>query len=215
MPDRVNPHRGYRSPTRERQRAATRAAIVAVASRLFIARGYIGTTVNAIAEAADLSPESVYVIFKTKREVLRAAVEAAASGDGTEEGVVRREWIELVRAEPEQRRRFAIMADATRDTLRRVSPIDEVVRVAAATDPEIAAMQHEHDQRRLQDVRLLVGLLEEAGPLRMPAREAADLMWAVTRSNDFYRALTVDRRWSDRRAFDAVNGLLARLLFPD
>jgi AcrR family transcriptional regulator len=214
-PDRVNPRRAYRSPTRERQRAATRAAIVEVASRYFAERGYVGTTVTAIAEGADLSPESVYVIFKTKREVLRAAVEAAASGDGTAEGVVRREWLERLRAEPDQRRRFAIMTDATRETLRRAAPMDEVVRVTATTDPEIAAMQREYDQQRLQDIRLLVGLLEDAGPLRMPAREAADLMWAVTRSTDFYRALTVDRRWAHTRAFDALNELLARLLLPD
>ena len=106
------------------------------------------------------------------------------------------------------------MAEATRDTLRRVGPLDEVVRAAAAGDPEIAALRHEHEAQRLADVRKLVALLAEAGPLRVPEREAADLLWALSRSTDLYRALTVDRGWSDRRARAALTDVLARVLLP-
>jgi hypothetical protein len=95
-----------------------------------------------------------------------------------------------------ERRRFALMTEATRDVLRRAAPIDEVVRAAAHVDPGIAEMQREHDQRRLNDVRLLVGLLAESGPLRMAPDDAADVMWALSRSTDISRALTSDRRWT-------------------
>ena len=107
------------------------------------------------------------------------------------------------------------MTQATRDTLRRVSPLDEVVRAAAVGDPEIAALLREHEGQRLADVRKLVELLAEAGPLRVSEREAADLLWALSRSTDLYRALTVDRKWSDARAFRALNDTIARVLFPD
>lgn len=40
-------------------------------------------------------------------------------------------------------------------------------------------------------------------------------MWALSRSTDLYRALTVDRNWSDARAFRALNDAIARVLFPD
>jgi AcrR family transcriptional regulator len=213
MTDRVNARRAYRSPTRSRQRSATRAAIVNAATDSFITRGYAGTTITSIAETADVSPESIYAIFGNKRELLRAAVEHAGSGDDSGLGVLRDEWLDRVRAEPDQRQRFDIITEATRDTLKRVAPLDAVVRTAAITDAEIADMQHQHDQQRLDDIRILIALLEEAGPLRMPAKDAADLMWATSRSTDFYNALTTDRRWSHTRAFDALNDLIARMLF--
>ena len=123
--------------------------------------------------------------------------------------------IDRVRAEPDPRRRFELMAEATRDTLRRVGPLDEVVRAAAVGDPEIAALLREHEAQRLADVRKLVGLLAEAGPLRVPAAGGRRPDVGLSRSTDLYRALTVDRGWSDARAFRALNDAIARVLFPD
>src|SRR6476620_3704523 len=104
MAERVKPSRAYRSPTRQRQRTATRAAIVTAAAQCFTERGFGGTTISEVAKAADVSPESVYAIFGNKRELLRAAVETAAAGDDSGAGVVRESWLERVRAEPDQRR---------------------------------------------------------------------------------------------------------------
>jgi AcrR family transcriptional regulator len=213
MPDEVNRARSYRSQTRGRQRAATRAAIVEAATSLFVECGYAATTITNIAAHADVSPETVYVIFGTKRDVLRSVVEAAATGG--HESVLDEAWLEQVRVEPDQQRRLALMAGATRDVLRRVAQIDEVVRSVATADPEIAELRHEHDARRLRDTRVLAKLLADVGPLRMRVDEAADLMWALSRSTDLYRALTVDRGWSHDRAFDALNDVLARVLLPD
>jgi TetR/AcrR family transcriptional regulator, regulator of autoinduction and epiphytic fitness len=214
MPGDVNPKRPYRSTARERQRASTRAGVVDAAHRLFVERGYAATTIAAIAEDAAVSPESVYAIFGNKRELLRCVVESLATDGGTTTGVIGDDLLEQIRAEPDQRRRFALMTDATRDVLRRVAPIDEVVRAAAVSDPEIAEMQREHGDARLRDVRRLVGLLADAGPLRMPRREAADVMWSLSLSTDFYRALTAERGWGHERAFSALNDVLVRTLFP-
>ncbi len=207
--------RPYRSSLRDRQRAVTRAAVVDAATRLFVEHGYAGTSIAKIATEADVSPETVYAVFGTKRELLNAVVHSAATGVAEGGAVVEAELLDRVRAEPDQRRRFDMMAEATRDTLRRVGPLDEVVRAAAVGDPEIAALLREHEAQRVADARKLVGLLAEAGPLRVPEREAADLMWALSRSTDLYRALTVDRGWSDARAFRALNDAIARVLFPD
>ena len=215
MADPVKPVRPYRSSLRERQRAVTRVAVVEAAGRLFVERGYGGTSVAAIATEAEVSPETVYAVFGTKRELLHAVVQSAATGAVEGGAVVDEDLVDRVRAEPDVRRRFEMMAEATRDTLRRVGPLDEVVRAAAVADPEIAALQQEHEAQRLADVRKLVRLLAEGGPLRVPEREATDLMWALSRSTDLYRALTVDRRWSDARAFHALNDAIARVLFPD
>lgn len=215
MADPVKPARPYRSSLRDRQRAVTRAAVVDAATRLFVEQGYAATSVAKIASDAEVSAETVYAVFGTKRDLLQAVVQTAATGVAEGGAVIGPELLEQVRGEPDQRRRFDLLTNATRDTLRRVGRLDEVVRAAAAGDPEIAVLLGEHEARRLGDVRILVRLLGETGPLRVSEREATDLMWALSRSTGLYLALTLDRGWSDERAFRALNDTIARALFPD
>jgi AcrR family transcriptional regulator len=202
-----------RANAHRRNRAATRSAILEAAEAAFVESGYAATTIASIATRAEVSPETIYLIFTNKRELLRAVVDSVTAGDRT--AVVEESWLAAVRAEAEQRQRLAIMAKATREVLHRVAPLDEVVRAAAASDPEIATMRRLHDETRLRDTRILVELLADAGPLRVPVAQAAELMWALSRSTDLYRALTVDLRWDDDRAFAALNDVLARVLLPD
>ena len=81
--------------------------------------------------------------------------------------------------------------------------------------PRSLRSQRQHEAQRLRDVRALVGLLAEAGPLRMSERDAADVVWALARSTGFYRSLTVDRGWSQARAFRALNDAIARAVLAD
>lgn len=198
--------------TRERQRAATRARIIEAAAAAFVGSGYASATIASIARRADVSAESVYVIFTNKRELLRAVIEHTA-GDGA--AVVDESWLDAVRAEPDQARRLALMAEATRGVLARVAPLDEVARAAAASDAAIAEMVRDHDTVKRRDAHRLVELLAEAGPLRVGVDEGAELMWALSRSTDLYRSLTVDLGWDDERAFAAIHDVLARVLLPD
>jgi AcrR family transcriptional regulator len=55
---------------RERKKAKTRAAIREHALRLFREHGYGGTTVEQIAEAAEVSPATFYRYFPTKEDVV-------------------------------------------------------------------------------------------------------------------------------------------------
>lgn len=57
---------------RERKRLATRSGIIERAFDLFEARGYEHVTVEEIAEAAGISPRTVYRYFSTKAEIVFA-----------------------------------------------------------------------------------------------------------------------------------------------
>jgi len=67
--------------TRRAERAErTRRRIVEAATSLFDSRGYAATTIEAIAEQADVAAETVYSRFRTKANLLDAILEPAIVG---------------------------------------------------------------------------------------------------------------------------------------
>jgi AcrR family transcriptional regulator len=114
---------------RERKKARTRAQLQDHALRLFRDQGYEQTTVEQIAEAAEVSPTTVYRYFPTKAdlvlyddldermieafktqpsglsaiEALRRSVRTGFAGIGGDELVIQRERERLLRTEPELR----------------------------------------------------------------------------------------------------------------
>lgn len=64
----------------ERHKERTRRELAAAAARLFLERGYAATTVQAIAEAADVSARTFFRYFPSKDEIVTAIV-----GTGTDD----------------------------------------------------------------------------------------------------------------------------------
>lgn len=63
---------------RERRKAERRAAIVEIATRHFLERGYAGTSLSAIAEAMGGSKGTLWSYFSSKEALFAAVVDAAA-----------------------------------------------------------------------------------------------------------------------------------------
>ena len=196
MRETVKPRRGYRSPRREEQASATRRAILDAARDLFVERGYVKSTMQAIAEQAGISPATVYATFVTKRAVLSALVDIAIAGDDAPVAILDRPWVAQLRGEADPGRRIGLLAHHGRLMLERRAPVDEVLRAAAAADPEIAAMWEQAKAQRFIGQRVLLGIV--AGPALRPTGEAVDAMYAIG-SPETYQLLVRDRGWAPAR----------------
>src|SRR5882762_5211494 len=95
--------RHYKSPLRQRQAGDTRRRIVDAARQLLQSEGYDGMTVEAIAQRAEVSAQSVYAIFQSKTGILIALLDQSTFGLDYDEVVLQA----LSASDPETRLRRA------------------------------------------------------------------------------------------------------------
>src|SRR4051794_2747773 len=166
MPEPVK--RRYDSERRREAAAQTRARILEAAGARFVAHGYGGTTIAAVAADAGHAAETVYATFGSKPALLEALVRAAARGpeeaEILEQGGPARV---AATADPAERLR-GFAADVTQ-RLQRVGPLLAVLAAAAASEPALAALYRELHDARLRNLATLV-----------PGDEAAaETIWAL------------------------------------
>lgn len=202
-------------PRRQERARATRQRVLAAARELFVERGFVGTTIDAIAERADISSETVYSTFGSKRALLAELVDVSISGGVDAPPVFDQDWVRQLRAEPDARKRLSILAHNGRAILERRADVDEVVRGAASADPELAALRARGKSERFAGQRELLRIVIGAAGLRpgLDLDGAADVLYAVG-SPEMYRLLVVDRGWSGDRFERWYAETLERLLLP-
>jgi AcrR family transcriptional regulator len=193
--------------------AENRARMLAAARELFTARGYVTTTMKAIAEEAGMAVQTLYFTFATKRAILSELLDVEIAGDTEPSATVQRPWFrEAIASPPEAQIRLQVAAAG--DILARVTPLLEVVRSAAATEPDIAELWRTNiTQRHTVQLRFAEALTAKAA-LRAgldPAR-AADIALAIL-SPETYHLLINERGWTPEswRSW-ATEDLTAQLL---
>jgi len=213
VPDPVKPSRTFDFPRRRERARATRMRVLDAARALFVERGYVATTIDAIAERADVSSETIYARFGNKRAILSDLVDVSIAGDGIAAPILERDWVQQMRDEPDPHRRLRMLADRGRSILERRAAVDLVVGGAAAADPDIAALRElgkvQRHAGQLELLRIVVGT---SGPREgLDLEAAADVLYAIG-SPETYQLLVTDRGWSPSR-FEAWYGeTLDRLL---
>lgn len=209
MEKKVNPRRRYRSTKRAEQAAETQRQIAEAARRLFEKQGYAATTIVAIAAEAGVAAETLYATFGTKRAILSRLIDVSLVGDYEPIPVLNRTWLDRVRQEPGQRSRLRLLAHLTRTILERAGPIHAIIRSAAASDPELAALRLTHQEQRLVVQTEYARLLAEAGPLRedLTVGAAGERYWILS-SPEIHHILTMEHGWSQDQyeawLFDAL-----------
>ena len=147
---------------RERKKQATREALVQAGVELFVERGYDETTLADIAEAAGVSPRTIFAYFPSKEDILFTTIDRMCGSlasalderpDGVDALSALREFILATapqKSELDCRLAQSITADATLASHRRarIGQMQEVLATAIAADlgagdddrrPQIAA----------------------------------------------------------------------------
>lgn len=207
--------RRYDSTRRQAQARETRHQILAAARDLFITRGFTGTTIEAIAQEAGVAVETVYAGFGSKRALLARLVDRAVGGDDEPTQILERPGPQQVRSETDQRSQLHMFARDMADIMERVGPLFGVMRAAATTEPEIAALLERLLSARRENLGVFVQWLAHNGPLRpmLTEGEATDTVWTLT-SAEVHHLLTVDRGWSKERYIQWLGDTLVVVLLP-
>jgi AcrR family transcriptional regulator len=118
------------SPTklglRERKKQQTRENIARVALRLFAERGYDETTLADIAEAADVSPRTIFAYYESKEDILFC-----------EEGA----FLDTLKQKLQERPEGTTTIDAIREFLSLIEPPDEEARLRKKIVTSTPALQ--------------------------------------------------------------------------
>jgi AcrR family transcriptional regulator len=191
---------------RQRQAQATREQVAAAARRLFAERGYIATTIAAIAEAADIPAPTIYSAFGTKKKILDEVLELWIRGTG-----IRRDHEEaLLHPDPEQRLRR--LAGWNARQFAQGLDVIETYELAARSDPDMMRSWRRVLAGRERASREFLASME---PHLAPGLDGAvDLFVALTQPGT-YRALVIERGWSIERFAAWLGDLfVAQLLRP-
>ena len=211
----VKAKRTYDSSLRKQQASQTRMRILDASQRLFAERGYAASTIEAIAAGAGVAVDTVYAAFGSKRGVLRALLNVRVGGDEAELDLLARAGPQAVQREPDQRAQLAAFAADVSSIIERARPVDDIIRGAAAVDPEIAVLRSGAQAYRYRNIRQLVSWLAAKGPLRdgLTEDDAAAIAWTMS-SPEVHGLLRVARGWSAERYAAWLALSLARILLP-
>jgi AcrR family transcriptional regulator len=194
---RDSPSKSGRGQARTR---LARRAVVDAARALFLERGYVATTIEAISEHSDVPSATVYRLFSSKLGILRALLDTAIAGDDQPLAVQERPDVASLFTEPDPHKLLAGFAGVTTAINHRTNDVYRVLASAAGSDPAAAELFNEIQQQREKGQGQIARSLARAHALKpgLRERDAADLIHALM-SPEVYRLLVGDRRWTPER----------------
>ena len=187
---------------RARQAQQTRDEILQAARRLFAERGYARTTIREVADAAGVSPQTVYDSVGSKQALvarLNDLIDAeAAIGPIVAETM----------ASGDPRRVVTTQARITRSILEHCGDIIHALVTGASAEPELEAVLAEGHRRHVAGARQVVGQLEREGALA-PGLKRADAVDSLAALSDIRFALVLRETygWS----LDRIESWIARV----
>jgi len=211
----ISTKRKYNSSRRKAQSQETQTQIAEAARKLFIERGYLGTSIDSIAKEAGVAPETIYALFGNKKAILARVMDVSIVGDDNPIPLLAREQIREVELETVQTRQIEMFAKRIQMIMSRVARLFEVMRSAAKTEPESGVLLKKYLSGKMEGMSYFVDCLLANGPLRKDLSKltATETLWTLT-SAEVYNLLTIDRGWSADEYERWLSQTLIRLLLP-
>jgi AcrR family transcriptional regulator len=198
---------------RSAQALATRDVIAEAAQRLMLERGYIPTSIAAIAAAAGVAVQTIYNSIGSKADVLSAVLDRTAAGPDAPTlapGLLRTQ-IAGARTAAEVIR---ILADWIVQVNEGTAGVHRVIAQAVGVDADVGRLEDRRSAQRLHAFSEAASALRARHGLRsgMSDHEAAAAAWALGHPQAF-QSLVVDLGWSVETYRDwlrkALQGALA------
>lgn len=194
----VPPNNGpkYASDTAHaRHTASTRARIVEAAAELMVRDGYVGTSIQAIARHSRVAIQTVYNTVGSKRDVLDAVLDRAASGPQAPRPVP--EFMsERGDAVTTAAQFVGVLADWFADAHPRVAPVLRLIHQAAGVDDGVAELEQERASRRLANYHLAARQLgAKPGARELPEDAVAATIWSLGHPQVYTQLVDVEG-WS-------------------
>ncbi len=167
-------------------------------------------TIEAIAQRAEVSAQSVYAIFKSKTGVLTELLDQSTFGADYEDAVRQA----LGASDPETRLRLT--APIARQIHDAQSATFDLLRGAGVVAPELAKLEQQRERLRYERQERMIISLRDARRLRpgLDHGTARDIFWMLT-GRDVYRMLVRERGWSSQKYQDwLAETLVHSLLTP-
>jgi AcrR family transcriptional regulator len=212
MSEPVKPRRRYDSSRRQAQAQNTRLRILEAAYALFTERGFAGTTIAAIAAAADVAEETIYATFKTKVAILDAALQRAVVGADAG-AFLDQPGPAAVKAAKSQRAQVEIFAQDMAARMARVAPLIAVLQDAAKTEPDLASFYDQIHANRLKGLSRFVDALRANGALAVERAVANQTVWALA-SPELYTLLMRGLGWDAAAYAGWLRGMILAALVP-
>jgi AcrR family transcriptional regulator len=206
--------RRYDSSRRKAQAEERQRRVLEAATELFLEQGYGGTSIDQIARAADVSPQSVYANFENKAGILEGAINLARAGDPRGRGRDLPENIAAHQA-PDLRERCDLAAAVARRMYEDSAALIAIVERASAVDPQLADL---HDrfraQRRDSMEQMNAHLPAKAFRKGVTRADALDTMTFLSAAHT-YTELVEGMGWTPARYETWLADALYQVLFAD
>jgi len=177
---------------------ANRQRMREAAQALFARRGYAATSMQAIADEAGMSVQSLYFTFGTKRALLSELLDVAVAGDDEPVPTLERPRVRAALDDPDPEAQLREQARLAREIYERVAPVLQVVAHAATAAPEIHELWETNNAQRAVVMERFVTALAAKTPLREDIATAIDVTLALL-SPELYHFLTARRGWEPAR----------------
>jgi AcrR family transcriptional regulator len=204
------------SGARAEQVRATRAKVLRAARDLFLGRGYFGATIEAIAQRAQVSPQTVYNVVGGKAALLKSVYDVALAGDDEPVPVGQRPIFRQISTATDARACLALYAGLGREMFERAGPLVTVVFIeGTGRDPDLRAFIDKIENERATGTAGMAHHIATRFGLhpQLTESDAADVLWALTAPElaDRFtrrRGWSLDRyeKWLARTMADALLG---------